>query len=171
MLILRRMTLGAAGAAFLCWMPVKAVAQQKPELQQEIAVQTDNLNTMKKLYRAIAEKNVPAAMALLDPVVVFDAPEGQPYVGGRHSGRENAAKAVWGRLMQDWDPIAAEVADMTALADGRVLATGRYRGTLKANGNRLDADFAHLWTVRDGKVVHLKVFTDTVLWAKAWTRP
>ena len=58
---------------------------------------------------------------------------------------------------------------MTALSDGRVFAIGRYRGILKANGNKLDADFAHLWTLRAGKAVHLKVFTDTTLWTKAWS--
>jgi uncharacterized protein len=171
MLILRGMTFGVAAATFLWWMPMNAFAQQKPELEREIALQTDNVSTMKNLYQAIAEKNIPAAMGLLDPAVVFDAPEGQPHVGGMHSGRETAAKAVWGRLALDWDPIAAEVADITALADGRGLAIGRYRGTLKANGNKLDADFAHLWTIRDGKAVHLKVFTDTALWTKAWLGP
>ena len=93
MLILRGTTLGAAAAIFLCWMPVNAVPQQKPELERKIAMQTDNMDTMRKLYGAITEKNVPAAMAFLDPAVVFDAPEGQPQVGGRHEGREHAVKA------------------------------------------------------------------------------
>ncbi len=110
-------------------------------------------------------------MQVLDPDVVFDTPEGQAYVGGHHVGRDAATRNVWGRLAQDWDPINAEVADMTALSDGRVLATGRYRGTLKSNGSRLDAAFAHLWTVKDGRALYLKVFTDTAIWNKAWGAP
>jgi uncharacterized protein len=128
----------------------------------------DNVQTMKRLYSAIAQKNVPAAMQLLDADVIFEAPEGQNHVGGTHAGRENAAKSVWGRLAQDWDPIAADVAEITALADGRVLATGRYHGVLRENANKLDAAFAHLWTLKDGSIVHLKVFTDTAIWNKAW---
>ncbi len=128
----------------------------------------DSLSIIRSLYAAIGQKNLPTAMALLDPDVIFETPEGQAHVGGKHHGRENAAKSVWGRLAQDWDPIAAEVSDLAALTDSRVLATGRYRGKLRANGAILDADFAHLWSVSNGMVIHLKVFTDTAIWNRVW---
>jgi ketosteroid isomerase-like protein len=133
-------------------------------------VPQDSLGTMQRLYAALAKRDIPGAVALLAPDVVFETPEGQAFVGGRHSGRDAAVSGVWGRLAQDWEPITAEVAEMVPLTDGRVLVTGRYRGILKSNGNRLDTDFAHLWTVREGQAVHLKVFTDTAVWNEAWTR-
>jgi ketosteroid isomerase-like protein len=43
----------------------------------------------------------------------------------------------------------------------KVVALGRYTGTSKASGKPLDAQFAHVWTFRDGKLTNLQQYTDT----------
>jgi hypothetical protein len=47
----------------------------------------------------------------------------------------------------------------------RVLALGTYRG--KAAGGELAAPFAHLWTVRDGKITHFVQYADTHLFRQS----
>ena len=43
---------------------------------------------------------------------------------------------------------------------------GRYGGTMKAGGAKLDAPFCHVYRFRNGKVVTFQQFTDTAQWAR-----
>jgi ketosteroid isomerase-like protein len=52
-------------------------------------------------------------------------------------------------------------------AGDTVLVEGRYRGRMKATGRAVDAQFAHVWQVRNGKVVRFQQYTDTRQWADA----
>ena len=42
-----------------------------------------------------------------------------------------------------------------------VIASGRFRGTFKANGAPIDAQFVHVYQFKDGKVVKCQVYADT----------
>ena len=48
--------------------------------------------------------------------------------------------------------------------------TGHFRGRPKGNGGTLDAHFAHVWRMRDGKAVHFTNYADTMMWARAMGR-
>ena len=48
-----------------------------------------------------------------------------------------------------------------------VAVEGRYTGTVKATGARLDAQFVHVYGMRDGKIVRFQQYTDTAQWASA----
>ena len=48
-----------------------------------------------------------------------------------------------------------------------VLVEARYRATVKATGKALDAQVAHVWDLRDGKVVHWQQYSDTWQFAQA----
>ena len=43
-----------------------------------------------------------------------------------------------------------------------VVVLGRYRGTFKAGGAALDAQYSHVYRFRDGKAVTFQQYTDTV---------
>ena len=47
------------------------------------------------------------------------------------------------------------------------MVEGRYRGTMKATRRHFDAQFAHVWRVRNGKIVSFQQYTDTKQWAAA----
>jgi ketosteroid isomerase-like protein len=55
------------------------------------------------------------------------------------------------------------------LIDGgdTVVVEGRYYGKVRETGISLDAQFAHVWHLRDGKVVGFQQYTDTKQWADA----
>ena len=47
-------------------------------------------------------------------------------------------------------------------ADGsRVVALGVYSGKSKATGKSMSSPFAHVWTVRDGRLASFNMYTDT----------
>jgi hypothetical protein len=56
--------------------------------------------------------------------------------------------------------VPREGAAVKSLGD-TVLTEGRYRGAVKATGTRLDVQMAHVWDVRDGKIVRFQQYVDT----------
>ncbi len=74
---------------------------------------------------------------------------------------------VFMKLGAEWDGYSAVPADFV---DGgeRIVALGKYLGTNKATGKSFKADFAHVWTFRNGKAVKFVQYTDTALVQKAF---
>jgi ketosteroid isomerase-like protein len=78
-----------------------------------------------------------------------------PYVGP-----QAVLEGVFMRLAGDWEGFT--VTPEQIVADGEtVIGRGRYRGTCRATGVRVDAIFAHVFQFRDGKVVRFQQYTDT----------
>ncbi len=59
-----------------------------------------------------------------------------------------------------FDDFAAVPTELLAKGD-RVVAFGRYTGVHKESSAKLDAPFAHSWTLADGRVVAFQQYTDT----------
>lgn len=69
-------------------------------------------------------------------------------------------------LSEECDGFVEEV-DEVIVAGDRVTATGTYRGSHRATGRALTAEFCDLWTVRAGRVQVFRQFTDTAAFAAA----
>jgi len=52
-------------------------------------------------------------------------------------------------------------------AGDSIIVTGRYSGAYKATGKKIDAQFAHFWTLAGGKVTRFQQYTDTLQAAQA----
>ena len=48
-----------------------------------------------------------------------------------------------------------------------MIARGRYRGTFKATGTAIDAEFVHVFRFKDGKIVMWQSYTDTAQFKEA----
>lgn len=44
-----------------------------------------------------------------------------------------------------------------------MVALGRYRGVARASGRAFGMPFAHVWRLREGRIVALSHYTDTLL--------
>ena len=44
-----------------------------------------------------------------------------------------------------------------------MVVPGIYSGTYKATGKSFEAEFAHIWTLRDGKVISFHQYVDSAL--------
>lgn len=64
-----------------------------------------------------------------------------------------------------YDAFAAR--DPVPSGGDRVTAVGTYRGTARATGEPVEAAFAHILTIRDGRISELRQITDTVRWTPA----
>lgn len=121
----------------------------------------ENVNTVKAMYEAFGKGDIPTVMGALDPEVewleaenfIYD--DGNPYVGP-----DAVLNGVFMRIGTEWDGFAVapnEILD----AGNNVVAHGHYSGTYKENGASVRAQFAHIFTFRDGKVIRFQQYTDT----------
>ena len=122
---------------------------------------------VKHLYAAFARGDVPVVLGAFDPKIEwreaesFLYAEGNPYVGP-----QAVAEGVFQRIatdLEDFKVIPEQIID----AGDTVVAEGRYQGKMRATGTPVDAQFAHVWGFRGGKVIRFQQYTDTRQWSKA----
>jgi len=121
----------------------------------------DNTSLIRSLYEAFGRGDAGTVLGALSPDVDWREAESQPYADGNpYVGPQRVGEGVFGRIMGDFDGFT--VTPETYVAEGaRVVALGRYTGTRQGSGEPLDAQFAHVWTIGDGKVVRFQQYTDT----------
>jgi ketosteroid isomerase-like protein len=118
------------------------------------------LNAVQTFYAALHRGDVPAVLGMLDPQVEWIEAERFPYYNGTWHGPQAVLENLLMPLAKDWENFTATAEDFVVDAD-RVVALGRYAGTYRRTGRSMSAPFAHLWTVRDGKVTGFLMYTDT----------
>jgi uncharacterized protein len=126
---------------------------------------TANLELVRRTYEGSSEENGRNLLAALSSDVEWIEAEGFPYAG-TYVGVEALMAGVFQRLATEWIGYRADV--HTYLADGdRVAAFGVYSGTYKATGKSMTAAFAHLYEVKDGRIVRMMQYVDTAMVQKA----
>jgi ketosteroid isomerase-like protein len=124
---------------------------------------------VKSLYDAFAKGDVATVVGALDGAVQWREAENYPYATGNpYVGPEAVVEGVFKPLVADMDGFTIHPANFI---DGgeTVVVEGRYRGTMKATGKSLDAQFAHVWQLRGGKVVRFQQYTDSKQWSEVAT--
>lgn len=127
----------------------------------------DQAGLIRGIYDAFARGDVPAVLGALAPDIRWTEADGFPYAG-TYTGPDAVLNGVFMRLGTEWDGFAAVPAEHVAQGD-TVVSIGTYSGTYKATGKRMEVPFAHVWQVKDGKIVRFRQFTDTALVQAALT--
>jgi ketosteroid isomerase-like protein len=120
-----------------------------------------NLELIENIYAAFARGDGPTVVAGMDPAIVWNEAESFPYADRNpYVGPAAVAEGIFFRLATEWDQFQAIPAEFLDAGD-TVVVKGRYRGTYKATNVSLDSQFAHFWSLRDGKVTAFQQYTDT----------
>jgi ketosteroid isomerase-like protein len=121
--------------------------------------ESSNAKLVRRGYDAWNQGDIEAVLAFLDPEIEW---EGYTHIpeSGTLSGRDEV-KAWLGRFLEAWEELDIEVTDLIENED-RVIALVRFRALGKESGVKVDggAD-AHVWTVRDGKAVAVRLHQGT----------
>jgi ketosteroid isomerase-like protein len=126
-----------------------------------------NLDLIRATYEGSSDENGRNLLAVLAPDTAWTEAEGFPYAG-TYVGPQAIVAGVFRRLATEWIGYRADV--HTYLEDGdRVAAFGAYSGTYKATGRSMRATFAHLYKLRDGKIVSMTQYVDTLVVSRALT--
>jgi uncharacterized protein len=122
----------------------------------------ENLDLVRAIYSAFAAGDIPGVLGRMAPDMVWNEAENFPYADGNpYEGPDAILSGVFARLGSEWDGFAA-VPDEYLDAGDTIVVLGRYRGACRATGQDLDAQFAHVWRVRDGKAARFQQHTDTL---------
>ena len=106
-----------------------------------------NVQVVRRIYEALASRDVPRALALFAPDIELTQSEEVPW-GGVHRGHEGALQ-FFAKLVQ---AITSTVVAHDYIDAGeRVVVVGRTQGTVNVTGARFDVPVAHVWTIRDGR--------------------
>jgi ketosteroid isomerase-like protein len=130
-------------------------------------MQSTERELVDRIYRALASRDVETLVRCVDPDVVSHVTDSLPGgVGGEHRGATALLRDVWGAVAALYQ-LRPEPDEFLPLAGGGWLVLGRYRGAARATGRPVDAAFAHVWRVRDGRVVRVDQVTDSRRWLDA----
>jgi ketosteroid isomerase-like protein len=120
-----------------------------------------NIDIVSAHYAASAQGNIDEMMAHVSPQVRWTEMAGFP-CAGTWVGPQAVAENVFAVLGRDWIGYRFE---LQSLIDGgeHIVGIGSYHGTYRATGKDMQARVAHVWHLREGKVVAFEQFTDTLL--------
>ena len=123
----------------------------------------DRTTVVQGLYSAFASGDGAALGALLADTHWIEA-AGMPY-GGTYRGFAEIAGNVFGPITSDVQNFSAAPDEILPAGEDKVLATGTYRG--QGAAGEVATPFAHLWTVRDGKITNFVQYADTHLFRQS----
>jgi ketosteroid isomerase-like protein len=125
---------------------------------------TENVETVRRLYRAVEERDPAGILDSYDPHIVIHEADSLPY-GGDHRGLQGAKRHAHG-FWRTWRFLqSSEETKLGAtFLDGgdRVVALFRHRAH-SADGKKVDLPVVGVYEVRGGRVVEARMFHfDTV---------
>ncbi|SRR6266511_2526939 len=116
----------------------------------------ENVELARRGYAAFAEDDVEAMAEFFhEDFVLYDSPllPDQGVYRGFQGFVENYRKAL-----ESFEEFRSEPEEIFDVGDERVVVAVRISGRGKGSQLVVDAHVAHLWTVRDGRAVELRVF-------------
>lgn len=129
------------------------------------------LDIVRAVYVSHEHRDTPGLVDLLTDDVEWHQAEGHPYSGGRPwRGPAEVVEHVVNPINNDWGDYRTSVDEFIDAGD-RIIVLGRYRGTYKATGGKVDAAVCTIYRIRDGRIWHWQQFTDTAQFRKAMAIP
>jgi ketosteroid isomerase-like protein len=126
----------------------------------------DNVLLVRQAYENFKTGNLKAVLDIFSESVEWIQPQVEriPF-SGKRTGRDQVAQ-FFAMMTDAQQPVRFEPQEFIAQGD-RVVALGQYRWRVKATGREWESDWAHVYTIRDGKVTRFQEYTDTALAAVA----
>ena len=119
-----------------------------------------NLRVVERAYTAFQGGDAETLMAQFSDDVSWNIPPiDNVRVSGSRTGKASLAD-FFSMLAQDQEALLFEPRQFVAQGD-LVIALGRYRWRVKATGREIVSDFAHVFTVGNGRIVRFQEFMDT----------
>jgi uncharacterized protein len=131
--------------------------------------ESENVQVVKDAYAAFQRGDVQGVLALVDENVDWHAIKGAegaaPHAGRRH-GRTAVAE-FFSQLAGSMEFSKFEPREFVAQGD-QVAVIGEYSATVKTTGHSLASDWVMVFTLRDGKVVRFREWTDSAQLVRAY---
>ncbi len=124
--------------------------------------------TIENIYNAYSKGDVPSVLSAMDDNIVWNEAEGNSLADGNpYIGPDAVLNGVFARLVEEHEYFNLKNIELHNMENNQVLATLRYDAKRKNNGALIDAQAAHLWKLKDGKVISFQQYVDTKQLAEA----
>jgi ketosteroid isomerase-like protein len=120
---------------------------------------SENTESLRRAYEGFAQKDLAAVLSVMSSDIEWDATDALAHTGVYH-GHEGVIDYLRG-LSGVWEEFELQPDQFVEAADGRnVMVLGVTRGRLVETGEHVEARFAHIGEVKDGKIVKVKICLD-----------
>jgi ketosteroid isomerase-like protein len=120
----------------------------------------ENVKVVQGLYEAFGKGDIASVLGAMDPQIEWREAENFIYADGNPYVGPDAVLGVFMRIGAEWEGFTVGAEGVLDAGDTAV-GHGYYSGTYRKNGKRARAQFAHFFTLRDGKIVKFQQYTDT----------
>lgn len=120
----------------------------------------DNKQINESGYNCFKTGDIPTLLATFDENIEWTEAEGFPH-GGTYKGANAIVENVFMTLATEWEGFTVAPDEFLDAGDS-IVALGHYSGKYKETGKSMRVPFAHVWTLRDGKIVKFVQYTDTL---------
>jgi len=126
-----------------------------------------NVDVVQRNYEAVGRGDIPAVLDLLTDDVewTLQGPSVIPFAGTRR-GREGVAE-FFSLLGENLEFQQFEPREFVAKGD-TVVVLGYERSLIKPTGRTIEHEWAHVYTLRDGKIAKGRFFEDTAAFVVAF---
>ena len=121
------------------------------------------VETVRNFYAALGSGNAPVALGLMADDIEWITMWHYKVDG---CGPQKVAEGLVMPLMKEWKEF--KLVPSEYIADGEtVVSLGHFIGTHGTSGKTVDARYAHVWTVVDGRIKRFRQYIDTLAIAEA----
>ncbi|MFG1397961.1 nuclear transport factor 2 family protein [Roseixanthobacter pseudopolyaromaticivorans] len=124
---------------------------------------TNAREIVRSFYEMLSKGDAPGALSLMSPDIEWTT-MWHYKVEGR--GPDRVAEGLFKPLMAEWSRFSLVPTEF--ITEGEtVVSLGDFTGVHGSTGKTSNARYAHVWTVRDGKIATFRQYIDTLAIAEA----
>ena len=128
----------------------------------------NNMAVVDGLYKAFGSGDIPAALGAMDSQIEWNEAEGNSLaVGNPYIGPDAVLNGVFAKLGAEHEYFKLADIELHEMSNNQILATLRYDAKVKKTGKAYNAQVAHLWSLKDGKITAFQQYVDTKKLAEA----
>ena len=121
----------------------------------------ESIQIIRGVYDAFGRGDVPAVLGQMHHSIEWNEAENFIYADRNpYVGPQAVLEGVFMRLGTEWEGFTVTPEAWLDAGD-RIVVLGTYSGAHKATGREVRAQFAHVWSVREARVVRFQQYTDT----------
>ena len=124
---------------------------------------SSNLEVIKGAYNAFSTGDIPAFLGAMDSKIEWNEAENFPYADGNpYIGADAIVQGVFARIGADWEYFTLSDHVYHVTLDALVIVTGRYNAKHRVTGKVIRAQFMHMWTLENGRIIRYQQYADTL---------
>ena len=126
-----------------------------------------NVQIVQQIYAAFGKREVQTLLTFLSDEIDWQL-LGPPKIAhaGPHRGRDHVRR-FFATVAETLEITQFEPREFIAQSD-KVVALGYYAGRVKSTGRQYASEWAHVFTLREGKVIKFREYADTANLAAAY---